>query len=124
MTMPHRTRCAWWLAMSDAPAVLASLDRFIERFARHGKLIIGHRMANPNQSMAKSNPLTGNAISHFGHFGHRKQETCAGAPPNPYPPHPPPAVISCAGLSRKVLFFDGKNGQSGQSALNQGVGGG
>jgi len=56
--------------MNDASAVLASLDKFIERFAQHGESTGGHRVATQNEPLATINPLTSEGRNHSGHSGH------------------------------------------------------
>jgi hypothetical protein len=68
-----RTSCAWWLAMTDASAILASLDRFIGKLAHHGQLISGHRVATQISPMATTNQLTKQVTYHCCHSGHSEQ---------------------------------------------------
>ena len=105
--------------MTDASAILASLDRFIERFARHDELMSDHRVATQNEPMATINSLTNQGTNHSGHSGHPKQETFAGVDHERCDSHPSPAENSGAGLARKVLFVDGYSGKSGKSVSNQ-----
>ena len=72
---PIQTSFAWWPAMTDASAILASLDRFIGQFAHHGELMSGHRVATQDGPMATSNTLTNQVANHSYHSGHPKQET-------------------------------------------------
>ena len=65
--------------MTDTSAILASLDRFIERFARHDELMSGHRVATQYQPMAIAKPLINRSNNHSGHSGHPKQETLPGS---------------------------------------------
>ena len=117
---PARTTCTrWWRVMTDTSAILASLDRFIEKFSTDLKLRNGQRVATQNGSMATTNQLTYSDIGHSGHFGHPKQETFDGADHARCDPPPFPAEDSGAGLARKVSSVDGYSGQSGQSFSNQ-----
>ena len=93
--------------MTDTSGILSSLDRFIERFARHGELISDQRVATQNEPMGTTNSLTNNGINQSGHSGHPKQETFAGVDHERCGSHPSPAEISGAGLARKVLSVDG-----------------
>jgi hypothetical protein len=105
--------------MTDTSAILASLDRFIERFARHDELISDHRMATQYQPVAIMKPLTNRGNNHSGHSGHPKQETLAGADRERCDAYPTPAENPDAGLARKVLSVDGYGGKSGKSVSNQ-----
>ncbi len=109
--------------MNDASAVLASLDRFIERFRQHDQLRDSHRVATQNELGATIKSLTNEGSDHSGHFGHSKQETSAGADPERCDSHPSAAENSGAGLARKVSYVDGYSGQSGNPVSNQGVAG-
>jgi hypothetical protein len=105
--------------MTDTSAILASLDRFIERFARHDELRNGHRVATQYQPMAIEKPLINKGSNHSGHSGHPKQETFAGVDHEQCEAYPSPAENSDSGLARKVLSVDGYSGKSGKSVSNQ-----
>jgi hypothetical protein len=105
--------------MTDTSAILASLDRFIARFARHGELRSGHRVATQYQPVAIMKPLTNQGNNHCGHSGHPKQETFAGADRERCDAHPAPAENPGAGLARRVLSVGGYSGKSGKSISNQ-----
>ena len=91
--------------MTDTSGILSSLDRFIERFARHGELISDQRVATQNEPMGTTNSLTNNGTNQFDH------ERCGS--------HPSPAEISGAGLARKVSSVDGYSGKNGKSVSYQ-----
>jgi hypothetical protein len=99
--------------MTDTSGILSSLDRFIERFARHGELISDQRVATQNEPMGTTNSLTNNGTNQSGHSGHPKQETFAGVDHERCGSHPSPAEISGAGLARKVSSVDGYSGKNG-----------
>jgi hypothetical protein len=105
--------------MTDTSGILSSLDRFIERFARHGELISDQRVATQNEPMGTTNSLTNNGINQSGHSGHPKQETFAGVDHERCGSHPSPAEISGAGLARKVSSVDGYSGKNGKSISYQ-----
>jgi hypothetical protein len=107
--------------MTDTSAILASLDRFIERFARHGELINGHRLATQYQPVAIAKPLTNQGNNHSGHSGHPKQEAFAGVDHERCGSHSRSAEHSGWGLARKVSSVDGYSGKSGKSLSNQEV---
>jgi hypothetical protein len=50
--------------MTDTWVILASLDRFIERFGHHEKLMNDHRVATQCQPVATSKPLTNQGNNH------------------------------------------------------------
>jgi hypothetical protein len=100
--------------MTDTSGILSSLDRFIERFARHGELISDQRVATQNEPMGTTNSLTNNGTNQSGHSGHAKQETFAGVDHERCGSHPSPAEISGAGLARKVSSVDGYSGKNGK----------
>jgi hypothetical protein len=108
-----------WRFMTDTSAILASLDRFIERFTRPGELINGHRMTTQYQPVAIAKPLTSQGNNHSGHSGHPKHEIFAGADRERCDLHPSPAENPGAGRARKVLSVDGYSGKSGKSVSNQ-----
>ena len=105
--------------MTDTSGILSSLDRFIERFARHGELISDQRVATQNEPMGTTNSLTNNGTNQSGHSGHPKQETFAGVDHERCGSHPSPAEISGAGLARKVSSVDGYSGKNGKSVSYQ-----
>ena len=105
--------------MNNPSAVLAALDRFIERFAQHGKSTGGHRVATQDEPMATINPLTSEGRNHSGHSGHPREETCLGDGNEQSDTHPSAVENSDAGLARKVLSVDGYSGKSGKSVSNQ-----
>lgn len=107
--------------MTDTSAILASLDRFIERLARHGELIDGHRMATQYQPVAITKPLTNQGNTQSGHSGQPKQEIFAGVDHKRCESHSCLAENSASGLARKVSSTDGSNGKSGKSLSNQEV---
>ena len=105
--------------MTDTSVILASLDRFIERFGHHEKLMNDHRVATQCQPVATSKPLTNQGNNHSGHSGHPKQESFAGTDHERCDSHPVTAENSGAGAARKVPSVDGYSGQSGKSVSNQ-----
>jgi hypothetical protein len=102
--------------MTDTSAILASLDRFIERFARDDELMSGHRVATQCQPVAIAKPLISRDNNHSSHSGHAKQETL-GADRERCDSSS--AETSGSDLARKVLSDDGYSGKSGKSILNQ-----
>ena len=88
--------------MTDTSVILASLDRFIERFGHHEKLMNDHRVATQCQPVATSKPLTNHGNNHSGHSGRPKQESFAGTDHERCDSHPVTAEISGAGTARKV----------------------
>jgi hypothetical protein len=76
--------------MTDTAAILDSLDRFIERFARHGELISDQRVATQNEPMGTTDSLTNNGANQSGHSGHPKQETFGGVDHERCGSHPSP----------------------------------
>src|SRR6266446_3146546 len=98
--------------MTDTSAILASLDRFIERFACHGELINGHRVATQFQPLAIEKPLTNQGNNHS---GQPKRETFAGADHVRYDSGSSSAENSGSDLARKVSSLDGYSGKSGKS---------
>ncbi len=107
--------------MTDTSAILASLDRFIERFVCHGELINGHRVATQSQPLAIEKPLTNQGNNHSGHSGQPKRETFAGADHVRYDSGSSSAENSGSDLARKVSSLDGYSGKSGKSLSNQEV---
>jgi hypothetical protein len=105
--------------MTDTSAILASLDRFIERFARYSELINGHRMTTQYQPVAIARPLTSQGNNRSGHSSHSKQETLAEVDHEQCDSPPSPAENSGAGLARKVSSVDGYSGKSGKCVLIQ-----
>lgn len=104
--------------MTDTSAILASLNRFIERFARDDELMSGHRVATQCQPMAIVKPLISRSNNHSSHSGHPKQETlgadrerCDSCC----------AETSGSDLARKVSSVDGYSGKSGKTLSNQEV---
>src|SRR5690348_5684360 len=96
---PIQTSCTWWLAMADASAILASLDRFIERFSNDFKLRNDHRLPAQDGPVATVNQLTSQATNHSYHSGHPKQETFAEADHERCNSPPSSAEDSSAGLT-------------------------
>jgi hypothetical protein len=105
--------------MTDTSAILASLDRFIERFACHGELTNGHRVATQSQPLAIEKPLTNQGNNHSGHPGQPKRETFAGADHVRCDSRSSSAENSGSDLARKVSSVDGYSGKSGKSVSNQ-----
>jgi hypothetical protein len=105
--------------VTDTSAILASLDRFIERLARHGEVMIGHRVATQYQPMGIAKPLINQGNNHSRHSGHPKQETFAETDHERCNSTPSPAEDSSAGLTRRVSSVGGYNGKSGKSPQNQ-----
>jgi hypothetical protein len=105
--------------MTDTSAILTSLDRFIERFARHAELINGPRVTTQNEPMVTTNLLINKGTNHSDHSGHPKQETFAGVDHKRCDSHPSPTEISGAGFARKVLSVDGYSGKNGKSVSYQ-----
>ena len=105
--------------MTDASAILASLDRFIEGFSNDFKLGNSHRVAPEDGPVVTVNPLTRQATNHSYHSGHPKQETFAEADHERCNSPPAPAEDTSAGLTRKVSSVSGYNGKSGKSPQNQ-----
>ena len=105
--------------MTDASAILASLDRFIEGFSNGSKLRNDHRVAPQDGPVVTVNPLTRQATNHSYHSGQPKQETFAEADHERCNSPPPPAEDSSAGLARKVSSMGGYNGKSGKSPQDQ-----
>jgi hypothetical protein len=102
--------------MTDAPAILASLDLFIERYSHDGNLRNDHRVATQAGPVVTVNPLTWQATNHSYHSGHPKQ---AGGADKTCDSHPTPTEISGAGLARKTSFVGGYNGKNGKSPQDQ-----
>src|SRR6516164_5751102 len=121
---PIRTSCVWWLAMTDAAAILASLDRFIGQLARQAELTSSHRVATQISPMATTNPLTKQVTNHSYHSGHPKPDTFVGADHERCDSPPCPGEDSSAGLARKVSSMGGYSGKSGKSPQNQALTGG
>ena len=113
------TSCARCLAMADASAILASLDRFIGRLAHQGGLISGHRVATQDGPMATSNILTNQVANHSYHSGHPKQETFTEADHERCASPPGPDEDSGACLARKFSSVGGYGGKSGKCISNQ-----
>jgi hypothetical protein len=105
--------------MTDASAILASLDRFIEGFSNDFKLGNSHRVAPQDGPVVTVNPLTRQTPNHSYHSGHPKQGTFAGVDHERCGSHPSPAEISGAGLARKVSSVDGYSGKNGKSISYQ-----
>jgi hypothetical protein len=105
--------------MTDASAILASLDRFIERFSHDAKLRNDHRVVTQAGPVVTVNPLTCQATNHSYHSGHPKQETFAGVDHKPCDSHPSLTEISGARLARQVLSLDGYSGKNGKSVSYQ-----
>jgi hypothetical protein len=97
--------------MTDASAILASLDRFIERF--------GHQVATEEYPVATSKSLIRNDVGHSGHCGHSKQDCYAENDLDHSKLSGSPDVDPAVRLARKVLFNGGHNGHNGQSFLKQ-----
>src|SRR6516165_10817564 len=106
--------------MNDASPILASLDRFIQRFADQAEFTGDHQAATKEGPVATTNSLKNEASNHSGHSGRPGRETiivenrkrCDS-----------PAENSGAGLAPKVLYRDGHSGQSGKSIFSQEVAG-
>jgi hypothetical protein len=105
--------------MTDASAILASLDRFIEGFSNDLELRNSHRVAPQDGPVVTVNPLTSQATNHSCHSGHPKQETFAEADHERCISPPSSAEYSSAGLTRKVSPVGGYNGKGGKSPQNQ-----
>jgi len=116
---PIRASCAWWLAMTDAAAILASLDRFIGQLAHRAELISSPRVATQIGPMATTNQLKNKVTNHSYHSGHPKEETFVGADHERCDSASCPAGDSSADLARKVSFVGGYSGKSGKSPQNQ-----
>lgn len=104
--------------MTDASAILASLDRFIGQLAHHDEKMSGHRVATQDGPMATSNTLTNQVANHSYHSSQRKQETFAGDHKR-QGSSLSPAEDPGTGLARKVSSMDGYGGKSGNSGQNQ-----
>jgi hypothetical protein len=105
--------------MTDAAAILASLDRFIGQLAHHAELISGHRVATQIGPMVTTNPLTKQVTNHSYHSGHAEQETFVGADHERWDSSSCPAEDSSSGLARQVSSVGGYSGKSGKSVLIQ-----
>ena len=105
--------------MTDASAILISLDRFIEQLARHDRVTNSHRVATQDGAMATPNPLTNQLSGHSCHSGHPEQETATKVDLEEPASPPPSGTDSVTGCARKVLSADGYSGQSGKSQQNQ-----
>jgi hypothetical protein len=105
--------------MTDAAAILASLDRFIGQLAPHAELMSGHRVATQIGPMATTNPLTKQVTNHAYHSGHAEQETLVGADHEGWDSSSCPAEDSNSGLARQVSSVGGYSGKSGKSLLIQ-----
>ena len=105
--------------MTDASAILISLDRFIGQLARHDRVKNSHRVATQDGAMATPNPLTNQLSGHSYHSGHREQETATKVDLEEPASPPPSGTDSVTGCARKVLSADGYSGQSGKSQQNQ-----
>jgi len=110
--------------MTDAAAILASLDRFIGQLARQAELTSSHRVATQISPMATTNPLTKQVTNHSYHSGHPKPDTFVGADHERCDSPPCPGEDSSAGLARKVSSMGGYSGKSGKSPQNQALTGG
>jgi hypothetical protein len=105
--------------MTDASAILASLDRFIEGLLNDFKLGYSHRVAPQNGPVVTVNPLTTQPPNHSYHCGHPKQGTFAETDHERYDSPPSPAEDSGADLARQVSSVGGYNGKSGKSPQNR-----
>jgi hypothetical protein len=105
--------------MTDASAILASLDRFIERFSNDSKLRNSHRVAVQDGPVVTVNQLINRDINHSYHSGQPKQETFAETDHERCNSPPFPAEDSCVGLAHKVSSVGGCDGKSGNFPQNQ-----
>jgi hypothetical protein len=106
--------------VAETSTILASLDQFIENFRTEDEIAIGHTVATAEQCLATSNPAEIQDVGHFSHFGHSGQDTHAHASPYNFCRREQTDAMG----SRKLLYSDGYNGQSGQSGENRGFGSG
>jgi len=107
--------------MTDAAAILASLDRFIGQLAHRAELISSPRVATQIGPMATTNQLKNKVTNHSYHSGHPKEETFVGADHERCDSASCPAGDSSADLARKVSFVGGYSGKSGKSPSDQQV---
>jgi hypothetical protein len=110
--------------MTDASAVLASLDRFIGQLAHYGQLINGQRVATQIGSVATTNPLTKQVTNHPCHPSHPEQHAPVEADHERFDSPPRPAEDPDERLARKVSSVGGYSGKSGKSSPNQSLTGG
>jgi hypothetical protein len=96
--------------MSDPSTILASLDRFIETFKMERGVEIGRRVATGKHGAAIVKVAENQEFGQFGHCGHSELDKCADDEHDPDFGDTSDVVVA-----PKIVFSNGKNGNSGQT---------
>jgi hypothetical protein len=96
--------------MVETATILASLDRFIATFKTERGVDIGRSAATGKHGAAIIKAAENQEFGHFGHCGHTELDSCADDDH-----HPDLGDKSDVVVAPKILFSNGKNGNSDQS---------